>query len=579
MKIEYSEYNGKINIYSDNDSNPNCMNLKWNNGRMDINISNFLPCTVKDWNMFIDIIDKTEHARQHVDFLAAVLLETVNIIEKSIENSYDASAKAKRVAALNKWQRLYNALAKRFNLAKKENNAEQVKYKKAVVYPFVKWDDGKGARPVDGYAFEKYGFSLYVYKHPLKGGYHVIVPCFGLSACNGSSKAKAVAAFTPELAETVKRIFTENKTADARKNYADYLAAADLADLLNDPFYDIPVFDNSEKETTQEATKEEKTTEKPEAATTEKEPEKAEKENNITPDNITAWDIISEKTSRQAQKIFLPYCDMKKLNAAFSRYYDICYNMEIPMEKQRCYTDVFDDSMNGGDLVIAFSKFRNDYITSDRESAAFVLALGEIFRDYVKNREAKKHTRPGTRQKAAYTGLQSEKQPQAEKTIQGKPEAFTRDYSAMQAYNKMILLSGDNRAGIVAAGEYAAGIIPRLFSGMIAAGKRPPGSAERLCSYIDNVITSALYNGPQRNNTGMVYQYTKNQKQPLDGLATTSKEHAATAQPIDQARLDQPRRNRGSPGREAAPHEAGQPIPVSGNDRPLHQREKPPPIN
>lgn len=466
MKIEYSEYNGKINIYSDNDSNLNCMNLKWNNGRMDINLSNFLPCTVKDWNMFLDIVDKAEYARQHVGFLAAVLLEAVNIIEKSIENSYDASAKAKRVAALNKWQRLYNALAKRFNLAKKENNAEQVKYKKAVVYPFVKWDDGKGARPVDGYAFEKYGFSLYVYKHPTKGGYHVIVPCFGLSACNGSSKAKAVAAFTPELAETVKRIFTENKTTEARNNYADYLAAADLANLLDDPFYDIPVFDDSEKETTPEATKEEKTTERPEAAATEK------------------------------------------------------------------------------------------------------------------------HTRPGTRQKAAYTGLQSEKQPQAEKTIQGKPEAFTRDYSAMQAYNKMILLSGDNRAGIVAAGEHAAGIIPRLLSGMIAAGKRPPGSAEKICSYIDNMMTSAPCKALQRNNPGMVYQYTQNQKQPPGGLAAMSKEHTATAQPIGITRPDQPRRVRGSPAREAAPpameagqHAARQPIPVSGMDRPLHQREKPPPIN
>lgn len=456
MKIEYSEYNGKINIYSDNDSNLNCMNLKWNNGRMDINISNFLPCTVKDLNMFIDIVDKTEHARQHVDFLAAVLLETVNIIEKSIENSYDATAKAKRVAALNKWQRLYNALAKRFNLAKKENNAEQVKYKKAVVYPFAKWDDGKGARPIDGYAFEKYGFSLYVYKN-IASGYHVILPGLGVSVCNGTSKAKAVAAFTPELASRVKKILAENDQTPARKRYYDYMAAAGLGSVLEDPFYNMPVFSDPEEETT------------PETAT-EKEPE------------------------------------------------------TIQPEKE-----------------------------------------------------------PETRQKAAHDDLQSREELPAEKGIPGKPDAFMWDYRPLQWHNRPI--RSHAKAGN--AGQYHAAIVPGVSAGNMPAGNVPQGSAWRLCATLDRTLTTALYKAPQRNNPGMVYQYTKSQKETHGSLPTLRKWQAASLQPVSRKRQGKASRARGSPAWEAIrgsldarQREALQTIPLSGMDqRHFPHREMPPPTS
>ena len=71
--------------------------------------------------------------------------------------------------------------------------------------------------------------------------------------------------------------------------------------------------------------------------------------------------------------------DVEKFAEQFAKEYDFIYNAEARGATVSGYqeaVDFFDDFAKGrGDVVGAFARYRGDFISSDREAAAFAFAL------------------------------------------------------------------------------------------------------------------------------------------------------------------------------------------------------------
>lgn len=67
---------------------------------------------------------------------------------------------------------------------------------------------------------------------------------------------------------------------------------------------------------------------------------------------------------------------MKKLLRLFEEQYDILYNSQFSGAKFKEEIDTFDLFFNSNrEFVLQFNKERGDVLSSDREIAAFILAL------------------------------------------------------------------------------------------------------------------------------------------------------------------------------------------------------------
>ena len=232
-------YNVYDNRFFYEDAEENRLEVSTKKGFFHVDMSLFFPVSKKDFNMFLAIIAEDRIGEPfHVEKLESFLSGAVDHLARLEKEERDPRTKASYTAKLKKWTALYNLLASRYNLEEKAKSEEAVKYKTIEAYPYIKLEEGKKPEPVKAWRFKKYGLDLYVYKNK-SGAYHVIFPALGLSCCYGSSKAAAVAALTPELAEKIREVMKGN-TTEARKRYVDYMAAAGLESVLENPFYNMP---------------------------------------------------------------------------------------------------------------------------------------------------------------------------------------------------------------------------------------------------------------------------------------------------------------------------------------------------
>ena len=232
--LYYNQYSKNFYVDSREENGHFCLFMKTEKGRFNVDLLRFMPCTKKQFCMLLDIVkEDLENERRHVATLQEFIFECSSILEK-IRNGYsDSAQKAKYTSMINKWNTYYNELAKRYNLEEKADS-EKVKYKSCFVYALYK----DGAKRFKGFQFEKYGKTFQVYQKR-KRYYIVIVPECGLEIANGSSKAAAVAALTPEIFQRLKNEIMANseKFNEFRRRFYDAMRLASFDYELENPVY------------------------------------------------------------------------------------------------------------------------------------------------------------------------------------------------------------------------------------------------------------------------------------------------------------------------------------------------------
>ena len=70
--------------------------------------------------------------------------------------------------------------------------------------------------------------------------------------------------------------------------------------------------------------------------------------------------------------------NMKEFAEQFAKEYDFLYENHDNVAGYDGAVDYFDDILNGSELVKNFVEYRQDFISSDREAAAFAFACESL---------------------------------------------------------------------------------------------------------------------------------------------------------------------------------------------------------
>lgn len=216
-----------------------------------------------------------------------------------------------------------------------------------------------------------------------------------------SSKPAPQARFksTAEIIAYNKKLAAERKAAKAAKEAAEKAAAETVrpAPIIVEEHHELPELVHVEPLPTKPAPKKPRTTKKPAADVAElkKAERKAMHEFMAVPETdragqaatleawrkATATRKAAEKAADEAPAVTV---DMKKLQDAFTKHYSRLYRTHDDHESGE-YLDAVDrfDELSGNDpqftaTVQKFNEYTSDLISSDREAAAFVMALDEL---------------------------------------------------------------------------------------------------------------------------------------------------------------------------------------------------------
>lgn len=204
---------------------------------------------------------------------------------------------------------------------------------------------------------------------------------------------------TAEIIAYNKQLAAERKAA---KEAAEKAAAETVrpAPIIVEEHHELPELVHVEPLPTKPAPKKPRTTKKPAADVAElkKAERKAMHEFMAVPETdragqaatLEAWrkarNAVEEAKKQPAPVVTV---DMKKLQAAFTKHYSRLYHTHDDHESGE-YLDAVDrfDELSGNDpqftaTVQKFNEYTSDLISSDREAAAFVMALDELEKDTI----------------------------------------------------------------------------------------------------------------------------------------------------------------------------------------------------
>lgn len=216
-----------------------------------------------------------------------------------------------------------------------------------------------------------------------------------------SSKPAPQARFksTAEIIAYNKKLAAERKAAKAAKEAAEKAAAETVrpAPIIVEEHHELPELVHVEPLPTKPAPKKPRTTKKPAAGDAVKKAEQAAREamNKFiaVPETDRAGQAAALDVWRKARNAVeeakkqpapVVTVDMKKLQDAFTKHYSRLYRTHDDHESGE-YLDAVDrfDELSGNDpqftaTVQKFNEYTSDLISSDREAAAFVMALDEL---------------------------------------------------------------------------------------------------------------------------------------------------------------------------------------------------------
>ena len=409
--------------------------IKYDSGSMALNMAELFPVSRQDLNRIISALDRVpswDDARSAAETMHRYCADMIVIYKLfSAQRFNNDSGKTFCAAQVKRYAVTVDALADRYGLDKSDVE-KQPRAKKENVLSLESNENGeKTVKCYDGKKFEKYGRTWHVYaeKRGRHTHYNVIDPATGRKLFSADTMQKAIS----ELDEAKNARFTEiTASADYkewREEWRDLVMASNYVYLIDDA--ETPA--NEAPEETPSPVPAAPAEETPEnvnapAENVETAPEKPAK-NKIpraavrldvvlngahmivdkmpaswtgTDDNGKKWHIFPAAlrngelctinaiyTAEDLRKHsdLMPYNpDNVDAGAVLDRFryrYQWLYNMAGREFELPAFNDavrIFDAGLNEADLDVLrrFNELRNDFISSDREAAAFIMALVDV---------------------------------------------------------------------------------------------------------------------------------------------------------------------------------------------------------
>ena len=335
--------------------------IKYSNGALNVNLSLLLPCSDSDFKRltaFIDKIDIYSDTEAAVGFIWRYVF-AMNTELNRIKETYpagDTKSRAECQKLINRFDKYMQVLTDKYSYMLPEAEAEKTpekrqRAKSADIYtlsvntrsayaePEIKVYSGKIITAVDGV---QYG----IYKAD-KGLYKIIDIYTGLSVgASAHSVAECKEVLTAELCARVAECRTKDNYKIYLSNFAEAMTAAGYADYI------IPYTAADPEPAPAPAAEQDKTP---------AEAEHAEQAEQAEPYNID-YDALAER---------------------FGYRYEWLYNMgdaEYNLPARRDALNIFDNGMDPRDKATLrkFVELRRDCVSSDREAAAFIMALIDV---------------------------------------------------------------------------------------------------------------------------------------------------------------------------------------------------------
>lgn len=252
------------------------------------------------------------------------MIDFLNNAKEHEKDRFEKSDAANIQAAIDKINKFNDVLVDSFGIEELKTE-KQIKMHKTIVYKIYKGNEL--VIDYDGKYFDKYGYRWYVTKNrDVKGQYDVIVPHFGLSCASFHGNIRqAIEEITEELKNKIVDIVTKGK--DNNKGFLEMLQAAGIEE--------IPQFELK--------------------------------------DSI---DLVNETIGN------INNVTIEEFTKQFSWTYDLLYEAEsvndkLDYSKDVLTFDLYQKDMK--DLLKAYIEYNGDFISSDREAAAFIQTI-EHFR-------------------------------------------------------------------------------------------------------------------------------------------------------------------------------------------------------
>lgn len=335
--------------------------IKYGNGSLNVNLALLLPCSDSDFKRltaFIDKIDDYTDSEAAVGFIWRYVV-AMNTELNRIKETYpagDTKSRAECQKLINRFEKYMQVLTDKYSYMLPEAEAEKTpekrqRAKSADIYtlsvntraayaePEIKVYSGKIITAVDGV---QYG----IYKAD-KGLYKIIDIYTGLSVgASAHSVAECKEVLTAELCARVAECRTKDNYKIYLSNFTEAMTAAGYADYI------IPYS----------------------AADPEPAPAPAAEQDN------TPAEAEQAEQAEQAEPYNIDYdALLRRFGERYAQLYDM-NGAEYDWQTYRDALHIFDNGMNPRDKATLrkFVELRHDYVSSDREAVAFMLALVDV---------------------------------------------------------------------------------------------------------------------------------------------------------------------------------------------------------
>jgi hypothetical protein len=342
---------------------PSIVSIKYDRGSFNGNMPQLFPLAAGDMKRIFSILDRVPDyndaltAAETIRTFCADMIRIYNDLNKTYSTP---DGKTFCAAQVKRYADNINAVADRYGLDRVD--VEKAPRMKATPV-FVLENDGTGAPRAacyDGKKFEKAGRTWYVYgkKCGRRTTYHIIDPGSGRSVATVSKASAAAGALTEQLLRDLEKVFSSEKYAAWTADFKNLLRRSEYAYMINDAGQ-APQKATTATETAPAQSSAETATEAPETATTATETPAAGLD--YDPDAVDVSAVLDR----------------------FNYRYNWLYNMrgaEFELDAFRDAVRIFDNDMTDADRAVlaGFNALRNDFIMSDREAAAFVMALTDV---------------------------------------------------------------------------------------------------------------------------------------------------------------------------------------------------------
>ena len=308
--------------------------FKSNKGHFKVNLEKAITSwTIQEFKRFVSIIDVSVEPFQAASFTHDFIVSIVASLTKSksvlIGNTHIATRKDIDIF-INRLCKFNDVLVKSYGIEIIEIDNPTPKYTKCIVYADLWIDSRHSIQLFNGYQFTFNGYTLQVYKDK-NNRKKIIIPSCGL----------AINSFTGQIKLAHEYLQNIDFLSDPAKQ--DYLKDAEkhFIDLMNESGYELSDIHKSI----------------------------------VKADSI---DIVNDTVKESEKPIISDNAiSIDRFVGRFNRIYSRLYNDDISGNAD--YSDkvrYFDKHMNDiKNLIDMFNSYREGFISSDREAAAFILTL------------------------------------------------------------------------------------------------------------------------------------------------------------------------------------------------------------